>query len=203
MPQANHQTFDRFRPESLTPMGVAFGTYIIATDEESMYLIDQHAAHESILYEQLMNQLNRQEKTRQTLLVPYTVQCSLAENTEASSWLKAVSDLGYDLEHFGPNTYIVKEIPSFLAYEESERFLSDFLDHVTGDAVFTDRNVIMKAASAACKAAVKGNTRLTNDEINALLVKLSQCENPLSCPHGRPTFIRFPRIEIERKFRRT
>lgn len=193
----------KFQPESLTPMGVAFGTYIAATDEDTIYLIDQHAAHERILFEQLMNQLDQKEKVRQTLLVPFTVQCSLIESANASNWLHVLRELGYDISSFGPNTYIVKEIPSFLAYEEAERFVSDFLDHVTSETIFSDRNAVVKAASAACKAAVKGNTRLSSEEIDSLLVKLSLCENPLSCPHGRPTFIRFPKTEIERKFRRT
>lgn len=194
---------EEFQPESLTPMGVVFGTYIVATDENTLYLIDQHAAHERILFEEMMDQLEREDKTHQTLLVPYTVQCSLAETAEASNWLEIVKNFGYLIESFGPNTYIVKEIPSILTYEESERFLADFLDHVTDDTAYSDKNSVIRAASAACKAAVKGNTRLADDEINALLVKLSQCENPLSCPHGRPTFIRFPKIEIERKFRRS
>lgn len=194
---------NRFHPESLTAMGVAFGTYIIATNEDTLYLIDQHAAHERILFEQILDQMDRQEKFRQTIMLPFTVHCNLSDSAGAEDWLHILSGMGYTLEAFGPNTYLVKEIPGFLAYEEAERFLSDFLDHVADDAAFSDRKVLMRAASNACKAAVKGHEHLSSQEIDQLLVRLGQCENPLSCPHGRPTFIRFPQSEIERKFRRT
>jgi DNA mismatch repair protein MutL len=194
---------DKFHPESLSPMGVAFGTYIVATDEETLYLIDQHAAHERILFEQLMDQLESDQTVHQTLLVPFSVQSNLTESADAHSWMQILRQAGFAIDPFGPNTYIVKEIPGFFEYEEAERFLSDFLDQVSDDTNFTDRNTLIKAASGACKAAVKGNTHLSQEEINTLLVNLSQCENPLSCPHGRPTFIRFPKAEIERKFRRT
>lgn len=194
---------NRFHPETLTAMGVAFGTYIIATDEDTLYLIDQHAAHERILFEQIMSQMEKQEKVRQTILMPFTVKCSLNENVGAEDWLHVLSEMGYILEPFGPSTYLVKEIPGFLAYEEAERFLSDFLDHVIDETELSDRKALMKAASNACKEAVKGREHLSSEEIDELLIRLSQCENPLSCPHGRPTFIRFPQGEIERKFRRT
>jgi len=193
----------RFHPEALTAMGVAFGTYIVATDEDTLYLVDQHAAHERILFEQIMTQMDQQEKVMQTILMPFTVKCSLTESAGAEDWLHVLSEMGYFLEPFGPGTYLVKEIPGFLAYEEAERFLSDFLDHVTDDTELSDRRVLAKAASSACKEAVKGREHLSSKEIDELLIRLSQCENPLSCPHGRPTFIRFPQVEIERKFRRT
>jgi DNA mismatch repair protein MutL len=193
----------RFHPETLTAMGVAFGTYILATDDDTLYLIDQHAAHERILFEQILEQIDKQAKVRQTILIPFTVSCSLAESADADDWLHTLSEMGYTLEPFGPSTYIVKEIPGFLAYEEAERFLSDFLDNVSDETVFSDPNALIKAASSACQEAVKGRQHLTSEEIDELLIQLSQCENPLSCPHGRPTFIRFPQYEIERKFRRT
>ena len=193
---------NRFHPESLTPMGVVFGTYIIATDDDSLYLIDQHAAHERILFEQILQQMSRTEKARQTLLIPFTIQCSLVESAVTENWLHVITEIGYRLENFGPNTYIVKEIPGIFDYDEAEKFLSDFLDQVTAETSFSDRKVLEKAASSACKAAVKGNDHLTSEEIDALLIRLSQCENPMSCPHGRPTFTRFPKSEIERKFRR-
>jgi DNA mismatch repair protein MutL len=192
----------RFHPEALNPMGVAFGTYIIATDEDTLYLIDQHAAHERILFEQILGQIEKQEKVRQTILMPFTVKCSITESAGAVGWLHILSEMGYILEPFGPNTYLVKEIPGFLAYEEAERFLSDFLDHITDENQFSDRSLLLKAASNACQEAVKGREHLSTAEIDELLIRLSQCENPLSCPHGRPTFIRFPQTEIERKFRR-
>ena len=193
----------RFHPEALNSMGVAFGTYIIATDDDTLYLIDQHAAHERILFEQILAQMDNQEKVRQTILLPFTVKCSLTESAGAEDWIHVLSEMGYTLEPFGPSTYLVKEIPGFLAYEEAERFLSDFLDHVTDETALSDRKVLAKAASNACKEAVKGREHLSSEEIDELLIRLSQCDNPLSCPHGRPTFIRFPKYEIERRFRRT
>jgi DNA mismatch repair protein MutL len=194
---------NRFHPETLSPMGVAFGTYILATDDDTLYLIDQHAAHERILFEQIFAQMNSAEKVRQAILVPFTVQCSLSEGAVADHWLQALDDMGYSMESFGPNTYIVKEIPGFLSYEESRRFISDFLDHISEERSFSDPKLLQQSASSACKAAVKGREHLSPLEIDQLLIRLGQCENPLSCPHGRPTFIQFPHSEIQRKFRRT
>jgi DNA mismatch repair protein MutL len=194
---------NRFHPEALTSLGVAFGTYIIATDEDTLYLIDQHAAHERILFEQILSQMDNREKFKQLILMPFTVKCSITESEASDAWLHVLSEMGYTLEPFGPNTYLVKEIPGFLTHEEAERFLSDFLDHVTEDTELTNRKVLIKAASNACKEAVKGREHLSPEEIDELFIRLSQCENPLSCPHGRPTFIRFSQHEIERKFRRT
>jgi DNA mismatch repair protein MutL len=211
-PVERHRIFDpptqlekdhSFHPEMLTPMGVAFGTYIVATDDDTLYLIDQHAAHERILFEKITAQMRRKEKVRQTILIPFTVRCNLTESAASEGWVHILSDMGYSLELFGPNTYLVKEIPGFLTYEEAERFLSDFLDHVDDDLDISDQKIIMKAASNACKEAVKGKEHLSSEEIDELMIHLGQCENPLSCPHGRPTFIRFPKSEIERKFRRT
>ncbi len=200
--QFSETTDNRFHPEALTAMGVAFGTYIIATDDDTLYLIDQHAAHERILFEQIMAQMETREKVRQTILIPFIVKCSITENVRAEDWIQVLFDMGYILELFGPSTYLVKEIPGFLSYEEAERFVSDFLDHVTDDLDFKDQKVLTKAASNACKEAVKGREHLSSEEIDELLIRLSQCKNPLSCPHGRPTFIRFPQYEIQRKFRR-
>ncbi len=194
---------NRFHPETLTSLGVVFGTYIVATDDDTLYLIDQHAAHERILFEQILAQMDKREKFKQLILMPFTVKCSIAESESSDAWLHVLSEMGYTLESFGPNTYLVKEIPGFLTHEEAERFLSDFLDHVTEDTELADRKVLTKAASNACKEAVKGREHLSSEEIDELFIRLSQCENPLSCPHGRPTFIRFPQHEIERKFRRT
>jgi len=194
---------NRFHPETLTSLGVAFGTYIVATDEDTLYLIDQHAAHERILFEQIMAQMDKREKFRQVILMPFTVQCSITESQASDTWLHVLSEIGYTLEPFGPNTYLVKEIPGFLSHEEAELFISDFLDHVTDDTALNDRKMLTKAASNACKEAVKGREHLSPEEIDELFIQLSQCENPLSCPHGRPTFIRFPQHEIQRKFRRT
>lgn len=192
---------NRFQPESLTPMGIVFGTYIVATDEDSLYLIDQHAAHERILYEQILRQMSQREKVTQTLLIPFTIRCSIAESAQ-NQWQEALFDMGFIVEPFGPSTFVTKEIPGFMAYEEAERFLSDFLDHISADTAFSDPKLIEKAASGACKAAIKGNHHLAGEEIDQLLIRLSQCDNPMSCPHGRPTFTRFPKGEIERKFRR-
>ncbi len=193
----------RFHPEFLTPLGVAFGTYILATDEDNLYLIDQHAAHERILFEKIFAQMENKEKVHQTLLIPFTVTCSVAESLNADNWMSVLHQIGYTLESFGPSTYIVKEIPGFLSFEIAQRFLSDFLDNVLSEDQFSDHNLLIQAASKACKEAVKGNEHLTNEEIQGLLSSLSLCENPMSCPHGRPTFIRLSQGEIERKFRRT
>ena len=193
------QSFDM---TALTQMGSIFATYLIAADEDSLYLIDQHAAHERVFFEQLMGQYKNSEKLQQTILTPFIINVSYAVKNDAFDWLDTLSGVGFDLEEFGPKAFLVKAVPMFMSFEEANTFIEYFLDNISETTDLSDPVKIEKIISASCKNAVKANDRLTSEEIRQLIADLARCENPYSCPHGRPTFIKLTKDEIEKMFKR-
>lgn len=191
-----------FDIDILKPLGSIFNTYILASDEDSFYLIDQHAAHERVFYERLLNQYNSEEKNRQTLLMPLNFNVSAQVASTEDIWLKKVSSMGYDIEFFGNNTYLIREIPAFMDLDEAENFLSDIFKELEDDPDLTNKRTLEKIITKSCKSAVKGGDLLDMDEIEALMKDLKSCINPFSCPHGRPTVIRMTKYEIEKLFKR-
>ena len=187
---------------SLNYMGAIFNTYIMASDESNFYMIDQHAAHERVFYEKLLAQYNSEEKLAQQLLVPVSIEVSANVTALEASWISDITKLGYDIEFFGNNTYIVREIPAFMDISEAEDFLRDFFDSLEDKPDLTDKRTLERIIMRSCKSAVKGGDFLSEEEIQALIKDLSSCVNPFSCPHGRPTFIRMTRYEIEKLFKR-
>ena len=183
-------------------IGQVFDTYWIVEFEEKMYIIDQHAAHERVFYEKLLRQYNEREKLSQQLLLPLNMNVSANVTVTEDVWIEDVRSMGYDIEFFGSNTYIVREIPAFMELREAEDFLTDFFKELGSRPDLTDRNVLEKIVMRSCKSAVKGGDVLTEAEIDGLIKDLSACVNPFSCPHGRPTFIRMTRYEIEKLFKR-
>lgn len=174
----------------------------MACDDDDFYLIDQHAAHERVFYEKLLRQYNEREKLSQQLLLPLNMNVSANVTVTEDVWIEDVRSMGYDIEFFGSNTYIVREIPAFMELREAEDFLTDFFKELGSRPDLTDRNVLEKIVMRSCKSAVKGGDVLTEAEIDGLIKDLSACVNPFSCPHGRPTFIRMTRYEIEKLFKR-
>lgn len=188
--------------DDLKTIGTIFNTYILAADEDSFYLIDQHAAHERVFYERLLEQYNTEEKNRQTLLMPLNFNVSAQVASTEEIWLDKVSSMGYDIEFFGNNTYLVREIPAFMDLDEAETFLSDMFKELEDKPDLTNKKTLEKIITRSCKSAVKGGDRLDINEIDALMKDLRSCINPFSCPHGRPTFIRMTKYEIEKMFKR-
>ncbi len=197
--KASSQPFDF---NELQCMGAIFHTYILAFDQDSFYLIDQHAAHERIFYEKLLAEYNRREKLQQTLLLPLNFNVSAQITATEEVWISEICSLGYDMEFFGDNTYLVREIPAFMELSEAESFLHDFFASLEDKPDLTNRITLEKLITRACKSAVKGGDSLTNEEIEALMKDLKNCINPFSCPHGRPTFVRMKKYEIEKLFKR-
>lgn len=188
--------------DDLRTIGTIFNTYILAADEDSFYLIDQHAAHERVFYERLLEQYNTEEKNRQTLLMPLNFNVSAQVASTEEIWLDKVSSMGYDIEFFGNNTYLVREIPAFMDLDEAETFLSDMFKELEDKPDLTNKKTLEKIITRSCKSAVKGGDRLDINEIDSLMKDLRSCINPFSCPHGRPTFIRMTKYEIEKMFKR-
>lgn len=187
--------------DSIHITGSIFGTYITATDENSFYLIDQHAAHERIFYERLLRQFHESEKHSQPIMMPIVLQSTLTSKRE-EGWKNALNKMGFLVEDFGPKTFIVKEIPMFMGLEEAGDFLNDFMDHASEGVLLDNTPAVEKIIMRSCKSAVKAHDYLKDDEISQLIQDLKRCENPFSCPHGRPTFIKMTQYEIEKMFKR-
>lgn len=186
----------------LNHIGTLFDTYIMAVDEDNFYMIDQHAAHERVFYERLLEIYNNEEKARQTLLMPLNFNVSAQIAATENLWIGHVASLGYDIEFFGNNTYLVREIPAYMDMEEAEAFLSDMFKELEDKPDLTNKKTLEKIITRSCKSAVKGKDHLEAAEIEGLLKDLKNCINPFSCPHGRPTFIRMTKYDIEKLFKR-
>jgi DNA mismatch repair protein MutL len=190
---------------AITPMGRLFSTYILGRDADSFYFIDQHAAHERVLYERFLRQYRSREKLCQQLLAPLVIELPHVaralgkDDTETRAFLAA---MGYEAEDFGANAYKINAVPAFLSLSEAENFLNRLLAELPQDRPPENRAAVERVISAACKAAVKSGDSLGDAETFGLLSDLAACENPYACPHGRPVFIRLTKRGIEKLFNR-
>lgn len=187
---------------SLKVRGTVFDTYIMATDDDCLYFIDQHAAHERIFYEKLLAQYRSEEKASQRLMIPINMDVPAQTAEAEDTWIGTLRSMGYDIEYFGRRTYIIREIPAFMEQSEAESFLFDVFSQLGENTDLTDRRTLEKIIMRSCKSAVKGGDILADEEVGALMKDLASCENPFSCPHGRPTFVRMTRYEMEKMFKR-
>lgn len=195
-------SFKPFDFNKLTMTGSIFGTYITATDSDAFYLIDQHAAHERIFYEKLIKEYTCSEKLRQPILTPILFEVTPSIKTEEDTWINNLERMGFTIESFGQNSYIIKEIPTFMELSEAEEFVKVFTENIEDSGNIGNTVVIDKLITKSCKSAVKAHDYLKDEEISALISQLKDCINPFSCPHGRPTFIKLELYQIERMFKR-
>lgn len=182
--------------------GSIFNTYITAVSGDTFYLIDQHAAHERIFYEKLVREYEEEEKTRQPIMIPLMLTVDLKTDEDKFSWLTALTKMGYTIDEFGQGTYRISEIPTFMTLEEAEDFANDFIEQISESTNLRNTVIIDKLIMKSCKSAVKGGDSLSLAELQALMKDLANCVNPFSCPHGRPTFVKLTKYEIERLFKR-
>lgn len=182
--------------------GTIFNTYITAVDENSFYFIDQHAAHERIFYERLLKQYKSEEKYQQTILIPIVAEANYAIKSSESSWVHLLQSMGFDIEAFGLKSYVIKAIPMFMEMEEATQFIDYFLENIEENVDIENATKINKIIMTACKSAIKAHDVLSDEECKQLIVDLAKCENPYSCPHGRPTFIKMTQYELEKMFKR-
>ena len=188
--------------EQLTFGPILFGTYITATDDQAFYLFDQHAAHERVNYERFLDAYHNEERTSQLLLLPFHFDVPAAMAAGDADWLEALARMGYQAELFGDNTYIVRAVPQFLTLEEAESFIRDFVDAYAEDLRPEHQPEIDRLILRSCKSSIKAHDFISTEERDALIEQLKKCRDPFSCPHGRPTFIRFTVRDIERAFKR-
>jgi len=194
-----HQPFSM---KELDLLGIIFGTYLVATLENIFYMIDQHAAHERIFYENLMKQYKNNDKAVQKLLIPFMINVSHTVRESSYDWLDLLVDAGFDIEEFGPKSYKISGVPTFMTIQEAQDFITYFVENISEDIDLSNEKIIDKIISKSCKSAIKAGDIITMEEATALISDLSACENPYSCPHGRPTFIKLSKYEIERMFKR-
>lgn len=184
-------------------IGQLFDTYWLIEFEDKFYMMDQHAAHEKVLYERTMNKLHNKTIGTQMILPPIVLSLNMHEEEIYKTNQDIFKRLGYEIEEFGGNEYKVTGIPAGLPKMDYKQLLIDVLDGLSEESAGKDPDIITeKVASMSCKAAVKGNNRLSFNEAFELMDELMKAENPYNCPHGRPTLIMMSRYEIEKKFKR-
>ena len=185
-------------------IGIAFKTYIILEMNQELYIMDQHAAHERILYEKVKsNFFSDTQKESQILLLPDIITLTPKEMNIAKDNFKLFENAGFILEEFGENTIKVSGVPEICIDLDTKELFLETLDEINTVARTAKQEKEEKfIATVACKAAVKANMALTEEEVNSLMNELLKLPNPFSCPHGRPTVIKMSKYDIERKFAR-
>ena len=184
-------------------IGQVFGTYWLIEYNEKLYIIDQHAAHEKVLYERLIREYRSRSVQKQMLSPPVIVTLSPAEQVIYEKYKDYFEQLSFEIEPFGGNEFAISAVPLQLFGMSPRDMFIEVLDSLTEESGSIEGSAITyKIATMACKAAVKGNTLLPAREADALIDELLQTENPYSCPHGRPTIISFTRYELDKKFGR-
>lgn len=191
-----------FDISAIRPVGTIFAAYILGSDDDTFYIIDQHAAHERVFYERLTEAFYGGKQASQLTMTPLTFETTFAAKSIQDSWMTFLNRIGFAVEEFGPKSYLVREIPAYMDHGEAKRFIEDFMESVETAGKFRDRERAEKIITKACKSAVKANNRLSDIEIKALLRDLASAKNPFTCPHGRPTVIKLSKGEIERMFKR-
>ncbi len=184
-------------------IGVIFDTYWIAEYQDSLFIIDQHAAHEKVLYEKFLENIKNGTHYSQKLMPALIVTLTPKEVEVLDRFHEQLSELGFEVSSYGGSEYAISAVPADLyTLDEADLFLS-FLEELTMLLPSVSSELLLsRIATAACKAAVKGGNRLTFTEANALIDQLLSLENPYNCPHGRPTIIQMSKTELERKFKR-
>ena len=184
-------------------IGQLFKTYWLIEFEDKLYIIDQHAAHEKVLYEKTMARLANKDFTSQRISPPIVMPLDARESEMLEKYRPQIEQFGYEVEHFGGKEYMISAIPDNLFNIDMKDLFIEMLDDFSNATGRQTPDIITeKVASMSCKAAVKGNDKLTLCEINELIDELLSLDNPYNCPHGRPTIISMSKYEIEKKFKR-
>lgn len=183
-------------------IGQLFDTYWLIEFEDKFYMMDQHAAHEKILYEKLMNHIKTKKMDTQMIMPPIILELNLRQEEIIKKYSSVFDKVGFELEQFGTMSYKVTGVPAGFPIINYKQMLIDMIDNLCDDRKSDLEIITEKIASMSCKAAVKGNNKLSFDEAKQLIGELMKAENPYNCPHGRPTLIVMSKYEIEKKFKR-
>jgi DNA mismatch repair protein MutL len=184
-------------------IGQVFDTYWIVEFDEKLFIIDQHAAHEKVLYERMMEKLRTKTQTSQMITPPIIVTLNLQEETLLKQNMDHFTAIGFEIAHFGGKDYAISAVPDNLYGIAGRTLFTEILDGLSDvSEKMSSQTILEKIASMSCKAAVKGNNALSVQEADALIEELLGLENPYNCPHGRPTIIEMTKYELEKKFKR-
>ncbi len=184
-------------------IGQLFDTYWLVEFDNQLYIIDQHAAHEKVLYERTLKALENKEFTSQVIYPPILLTLNMQEESLLKKYMSYFQKLGYEIEHFGGKEYSVIAVPGNLFGLSGQELMIEILDSLADfHGKETPQMIMEKIASMSCKAAVKGNQSISRPEVEALIGELLTLENPYHCPHGRPTIISMTKYELEKKFKR-
>ena len=184
-------------------IGQLFKTYWLVEFEDKLFIVDQHAAHEKVLYERTMATLREKEYTSQTISPPIVLSLDANEILMLEKYKEQITRMGYEVESFGGKEYMISAVPANLFKIDGKDLFIEMLDDFSNlSGRETPELILEKVASMSCKAAVKGNQSLSYSEFDALVEELLTLDNPYNCPHGRPTIISMTKYEIEKKFKR-
>ena len=197
----NNSQDSKFRASNFKVIGTILNTYIVLEKGTSMYLLDQHAAHEKVLYEEYMTKFKSQSIDMQMLLDPIVIELSSVDMLDVEKNLNLFMKFGFEIEIFGDNHIMVRGVPNIFGTAQSEKFIFQIIDNI-GDLESSYDLKMDKIASMSCRAAIKANDKIHFDEIHSLLSKMEKCENPYTCPHGRPSMVEISKKEIEKMFKR-
>lgn len=194
---------EEYRIKKMEPKGIVYSTYIIAENEDGMYIIDQHAAAERINYEKVLKSL-KEKLVIVDLLIPIKIELSTNEFLIIRENFSLLEEYGFKMEDFGINTIIVRSHPSWISDEVAEECIRKVVDIIiTKEAFDFDLFVWRMAATMACRMSIKANDYISYDDQLFLLDTLRKCENPFTCPHGRPTIITYTKYDLEKLFKRS
>jgi DNA mismatch repair protein mutL len=192
------------RIKKMYPVGLVHGTYIIAENEDGMYIIDQHAANERVNYEYYLRKMSNPKPITMDLLVPITLELTSNEYIILKEHFDILDQLGIGYEEFGFQTLLIRSVPVWLTKSDIEVALRKIFDIITVREDFRlDRYLDHIAATVACKASIKANDHIELSSMEVLLERLRSCENPFTCPHGRPTIITYSKYDLEKLFKRS
>lgn len=186
-------------------IGQLFDTYWLTEMEDKLYIIDQHAAHEKVLFERNMKTFENRTYTSQQLSPPIILSLTIQEQNALKNNLEELTKLGFEISEFGGNEYAIQAVPDNLYQLDAKQLFFELLDDMvteSGSGRASTEMIWNKVATASCKAAIKGNQRISRQEVEALIEELLTLDNPYHCPHGRPTMISMSKYEIEKKFKR-
>jgi len=193
------ETTKIFFEESIT-IGTAFDTYIIIQNQDNLYFVDQHAAHEMMLYDKFMLNFDKNKNIKQALLIPYIFNAKPDEREFILKNITEIQDCGFMIEEFGSSSFKISEVPLMFANADLEQFTNSFLENLSTEKIDI-KFIKEKIAKAACKAAVKAGNKLLPDDIEQLKKNLDKSDT-LRCPHGRPVIVKITKREIEKWFKR-
>lgn len=194
---------EEYRIKKMHPLGIVHKTFIVAENEEGMYLIDQHAIAERINYEKFMKELSKENKDTTDLLVPIKLEYPKDEFLKIKEYLDVLKSIGVYLEEFGDHTFLVRRHPTFIYKGREKDSIEKIISILLEKGTFSKEKFIEKTATTlACRLSIKANDYISLEEADYLLETIRTCENPFTCPHGRPTIITYSNYELEKMFKR-